>query len=220
MRDAPITLVMDAILDVGRAAMLTRYAPNSCIAGVAIACEALWAYGYSGYPVVVSTRVANPASAAWTDEQRALGWPDPPSRPRPADGWNVDLGLPETPVVGRGGLTAGRELHMVAFVEDGAPDEGWLLDPTLDQAARPARGIHVEPSRLRIGPDEGPRWLAGEATLGWHDRDGGLVLYTVRPGVTWYRSSPNWGRRDAAVRARIVGAIVGAIDAGIGRADA
>ena len=86
----------------------------------------------------------------------------------------------------------------------------YIIDLSLDQAARPTKGLPLTAASFMVPPDRTATFLAG-AWTGWRHEDGWTITYRVRPAVTWWQSSPNWRRRDAAKRARVVGAVIRAL---------
>jgi hypothetical protein len=70
----------------------------------------------------------------------------------------------------------------------------------------------LTPGALRV-PEEHVAGFAAGRPVSWHLPEGGAISYRVRPGVTWWKMSPNWRRRDAAKRARVVGAVIRSIRA-------
>lgn len=206
----PIEAVIDALVNVGRPAMSPTWGPDSCIAAAAITIEALDAFGYRARPVAVETQVYNAIAAAWRES-----WPDGRRTGDPPEGaWSVGLGMVESgPVAPSGlrkrGLTTGREVHVVALAGT------YVIDLSIDQARRPKRGLGmVRPMAFDLGDDSGvARFLAGES-VGW-TLDGWTVIHKARPrSVTWWMDSPNWRRRDAAIRSRVVGAVIRAVREG------
>lgn len=188
--------IIDALGEVGRPAMAGVWREDSCIAATAIVLETLGAFGYGAVALPVETRCINRPLADWMRSR--VG-------PPPRDGWEVDLGLVESAALpGKGGRTEGKELHLVAFL----PDAGTLVDIALDQASRPAKGLDLGPTLFSANAERIGTFLRGEP-IGWTTEEGALLMYRLRPpDVTWWRSSPNFGRRDAAKRARVVGAVV------------
>jgi hypothetical protein len=83
-----------------------------------------------------------------------------------------------------------------------------LIDPSLDQAARPKRGLDVGPVMLRMEPGTRGALLEGKSAS-WRRGDSDLVIaYTGMPRDKAYTRSPNWGSRDRALRQQIVGAAI------------
>lgn len=99
-----------------RAAVLTRYRPDSCIESTRAIAEV---YRYFGHRLVpVATRVAFYTAEAYATNA--------------ARGWAVG-------VTGTGEITnGGWDGHLVGLVDD-----AWLVDGSADQFDRPAKGLHV-----------------------------------------------------------------------------
>lgn len=171
----------------GREVMLEEFAAASCVASCRVARELLRAYGVGARALQVEATVYNAAYATALEEG---------SDPAAAEGARaVQLGADGAKGDGR------HPLHVALVLEDG------LLDPSLDQADRPAKDIAVGPSFFPWPSDADRDAFLTGATVLWKRQDGLAVTYRVRRS-RFFEDSPNWGRRDRALVQRMVGRMV------------
>jgi hypothetical protein len=170
-----------------RAAVLTRYRPDSCIASARALLNVLAYYGITGARAVpVAAGAWN--AAAW---QAQTGNLPPGQWPRDAYAVRVD---------GQGGHPPGGwDGHLV--VTTGR----YLLDPSIDQASRPEHGLHLAPAAHEL-----PRpW---DGTAQWLTvLTGGTVLVYEPITDTGYKRSPNWSARTAVMR-QVTGTAIRALN--------
>lgn len=165
---------------------------GACIAATRVAIEVLAHYGIAAKPLSVDLLVMNAASGVAAAEGR--DWQNNVS-----GGWTVAIvRQQDVPPSKWGG-------HLVAVTADE------IIDLSLPQANRPDRGIEVTPSRLPLTGERRTGFLAGNEQMVYTDPGGITLVYRARPRDRTYTTSPNWGARDRADRARIVGEIIRAI---------
>lgn len=171
--------------------------PDSCVATVRVLYDVLKALGI---PADVYMGAAVVFNQAWDDEVQA-GRP-PMERP---DAWSVGIGLSEaeTKVVRFDHTRGQRPLHVVILTEDA------LLDPSLDQAARPKRGIDIGPAWFPLTPELRAKLLAGERLT--FAGEGAYAQEWIRPRDKGFTSHPDWGNREKAARQRLVGQVIRAV---------
>jgi hypothetical protein len=144
------------------------YKADTCYLQTRVAVEAADYFGVALRPVGASVTIYN--RPLWErldalDEGEELG-------PLRDEEWSVGMGF--------GVSGPERGTHCVAY-HDGA---GLVLDPSLDQASRPQRGIVVGPSIVRAEPE-------GETIV----TNGELVLvYHLDPGDMTRLGTPDWTR--------------------------
>lgn len=182
--------LLQAIADEARAAVLTRHKPNSCIATTRVAIETAAYFGVSLRPWAVNVR-------AFTPEGWRLAQAGVPPEDWPQHAHSIGI------IAGAGPADVG---HVAAVTTRGQVTAAgdWLIDASLDQAARPARGLG--PFTPVVAPLPAGLDLA---ETGVHqveyEIDGGPVFYTAS-GSRLYLSSPNW-RPGPAIRACVAEAI-------------
>ncbi len=176
---------VSAFMDAACVTLPLFYRPDCCIAATAIACDVLGGWLHMKLrPLAVQIEIANPAIVAqgrWpADQEEYRRWQTE------YGAWWVSLGDPAAEGPGWSG-------HLVAVVYGTA-----VIDLSLPQASRPAKGI-VLPAVLF---EAGPGFLEGQARdLGVN---GSLLVYRARPDDRSYASAPDWQdarRRAPAVRA-------------------
>jgi hypothetical protein len=169
--------IVSALLD-GRQEMLRVFRSDSCIAATKIAIDVLAHYHILAEPLAVKVMIFNPAFV-----QRIENGADIPISGEITKQWSEEDG---SWCLGLGyGESAPNKWpgHLVAIVRD----HGWLIDLSLDQAARPKRDINVGPAAFDVASE----FLRGEAP---HIQtiNGSVLKYMAFPTDTSYDVSPNW----------------------------
>ena len=178
-----IVLLCEKVVEFGRPLILTKYPIDSCIVSARIVQETLDYFGINAIPLPVSVLVQNPRmvqhwadGAEDSDVQRAYD----------EGAWAVGLACsPFPPPLGM------CSCHLVNYIAT----EQILIDMTLDQAAKPEKGINLTPivvPSVRAFPF-------------WIERNGCLLIYEQKEIDNGWRNSPYWGCRD---RRPIVGALI------------
>jgi hypothetical protein len=170
---------------------------DSCVATVRVLYDALKALGIDADVYMGAVVVHN---QAWEDEVQAGR---PPMERR--DAWSLGIGLNDTEYsVARIDTTRGqRPLHVVILTEAA------LLDPSLDQAARPKQGIDVGPAWFPLTPELRAQLLAGQPLT--FALNGVYAREWLRPRDKSYTTHPDWGRGTQAVRSKLVGHVIRAV---------
>jgi hypothetical protein len=170
-----------ASLPAMRRALLTRLAPNSCLETSRAIELVLRRHGHPARLLVVEASLTN--AAGWAHLQR--GQPD---EDRQALGvHSVHIGHKDFPQPG------GFPGHVIVIV-----GEAIAVDGSIDQAHRPAKGIHVPGPQLFLAT---PAFLAGQETVTVGLEGGGRLQYTARPADESYRLAA--GYRKAAILAGV-----------------
>lgn len=168
--------LLQVVADAARQAVLTRFTPASCIATTRVVVGVLRYFGVAARPWAVSTHLFNPA--AWELREQGI-----PAAEWPPDAWSIGI---------RGDL-AGQVGHLVAVTS------GWrMVDASLDQAARPDKGLPPIPP-----------FVAGlPAGMDLARTDRGLVyqvgttrLVYMASGSRDHETSPQWRKDNPGVRA-------------------
>jgi len=169
-----------------RQAILAEFRHDSCIASTRATLLVLHYFGHIAYPQAVKVQAFNAKAWAMRDELKGL-----PIEQWPPGAWSVGI-------AGRAGSSRpGRwDGHLVAV------SGRWLLDPSLDQLARPAKGIWVEAGAFRMPEHWGAGWPEDEAGL-VTQHDGSVILYEPLADTSW-RQSPNWSAKLPAIK-RVTG---------------
>jgi len=111
--------------------------------------------------------------------------------------------------------TPGRRFPGHVILETRNPDR--LIDPTLDQAARPERGMPLEPAALEVPRDQLKRFGRGDGVAAFEDEDSGvLTVYGVVPGLD-FRRGADWHDAETReltgpLRGRLVAQVRGRLD--------
>jgi hypothetical protein len=180
-----------------RAGVLERFRPDTCILTVRALLDVCSYFGVPARALAARVQVYNAAMAAVV---RAHGL-EPPrdvlDRALAAGAWSVAVGYPPQPPA----PPAPWYGHLVAVVGDDL-----LVDPSLDQASRPQKGIAV-PVPVLFRAD--PGGLSGRRATPLVGPDGTLVLYDALPDERGHRRTPDW--TDEVRRRRIVGDAVRAL---------
>jgi hypothetical protein len=164
--------------------------PSACIAGTAALVDLLRAAGHRVEPQPVTVAAFNrPALDLVAQDRLRDAYPDEWD----AEGaWSIGLGFGMDPEPGRW------PGHLVAVV-----DRRWLLDPTLGQGDRTARGLPVPPT-LALPVTE--RWLRYREPVRVATQGGAWLWYEAVRDNPGYRASPDWTderRRLARVAAAL-----------------
>jgi hypothetical protein len=182
-----------AIAAAVRAAVLGEFRRDSCIASARVAIGVCRYWGIPARPLAV--RVAAYTRIAWDQRDVLDGLP---AELWPEGAWAV-------------GIAGGRHRqgrwngHLVALAE--VPPGTWLLDPSLDQLARPGRGLAVAAAAFAL-----PQGWDGDPAFehAWEAPDGGpVIIYGPLDDDGW-RDSPNWAKQDQIIR-RVTGAAIRAL---------
>lgn len=153
--------------------------PAACIAGTAALMDLLSARGHHVEPQPVTVAIFNRPAYALVGQRRLR--PEYADEWDAAGAWSVGLGYGGDPQPGRW------PGHLVAIV-----DRHWLLDPTLGQADRTARGLIV-PATLAVPVTE--RWQRRRERLHVRTRTGAVLTYEAVRGDPGYHASPDWTDR-------------------------
>lgn len=178
------------ITAVCRVETLRFRSPDSCIASVRVLTDVLSYFGHSSEPLACTTVVFN--AAGWEQLQQGI----------PHEQWSPEAH--SVGVEGTGNLRSHDpnrwDGHLVALVDDGR----WLVDPSLDQFARPQRDINVMPAVL-----DATDWADRSRMHYWGRPDGTVVGYQVMAHAGPWRQSPDWrGRKNEAAFRASVGAAI------------
>lgn len=186
--------VLDALVDNIPALLAAGgYGPDSCVRATRTACLALNEVGLKGSPLAVGfggyspryvAALRNGEVDAHAPLKDASG--DVLDRLAAEGAWSVLIGHPSTPR--HPGRWPG---HLVTLVE-----RRWLVDVTLHQASRPAKGMVFEPHYLRVTPG----FMAGAAAT-FSSREAIGVYQRIENNT--YLVSPDWAgvsRDDPMVR--------------------
>ena len=177
-----------AIVTAVREAVLGEYRQDSCIAATRVTIEVCRYFGIAARPEPV--RVSAWTPAAWANREALAGVP---LGQWPPDAWAV-------------GITGGEHKpgrwngHLVAVAGE------WLLDASLDQLSRPARGLTLRAAAFTL-PDG---WDRTEPdTMHIAESSGAVILYAPLGDDAW-RRSPNWANGGQGIR-RVAGAAIRAL---------
>ena len=161
------------LITVARGEILRTYSRDSCIASTRILIELLEAQRAPARALVVRCAVLNRAA----HEMMRRGTPEPGSEEwLAAGGWGLGIGYPGEQLPGR---WVG---HLVAILE-----ERVLVDLSLDQANRPARGIELAPLIAQVDA----KFLRGRRPI-MGDFGETFVRYEADPNNRSYEVSRDW----------------------------
>lgn len=183
----PLASVAQALAEVARPIILDSFSADSCIVSTRTAVEVIAAYGFAAEAVQVTAVVMNRAATLAVDRwgfERASQFMSRYSVEERGGPWVVGVGF----AVGddRPQRWPG---HLIAAAGD---DDPWLVDLSLDQAARPHK-------RLPVGP------VAAQVPTIWGDGvelslpDGAVVQYRHAAHSADHTASPNWDLDGPAV---------------------
>jgi hypothetical protein len=192
-RDSPARPSLDEVAQAARAAVLESFRPDSCIATTRVTIDVLAYFGYTGQPLAVKTAVFN--QHAW----RLLHAGVPVSE-WPPEAHSIGIG-------GAGQHRPGRwDGHLVAVTTT------HMIDGSLDQMSRPARGIILPgPGVFEIPAG---RRGASPGTLTFRRGDGTVIMYEPIPDDLW-RRSVNWSAKTPDIR-RAIGTAIRTLQANLG----
>lgn len=177
----PLEVLLYFLGHEGRDEILRHYRRDSCLASTRIGIEFLRHFGYTARPLAVRVEIAN----AEMLRCQAEGIPDDQALEQGA--WVV--GIDGSDVIEGSGWDG----HLVFTVE------GYVMDLSLDQASRPAKGIELSPLLAEIPP----HWP--QKPMGWM-MNGSLVAYQEFGRTSRFRQTNDWRRESAW--APIVGKLV------------
>jgi len=177
---------LNLIVRHARPMILQSFRPESCIVSTAIACDVLSFLDVPVIPMVVQVGIYNPKlteriKASWMpDEATAIKW-------RNEDGcYGVSLGFvdtppnPENPKPWPG--------HLVAI------SPTFLMDLSIDQAARQQHSIFLEPFWVPWSEETTfQRFITGKDCVLSMD-NGTSLVYTARPTDRSFMKSPDWNQ--------------------------
>lgn len=181
--------ILTTLAHFGRTRILQHFSTDSCILSTRIAIDVLGYYGVRARPLSVRGYLFNEAycaavKAGTIDEQNPSTWPE--------EVWAIGIGQRVSPT---------KLGHVVAHIQDG---DGLILDMSLDQANRPAKGIELSPGVFGVDED----WLLGKKHT-FYTVGTCLLMYEALPNdAKWWVTSPNWGRRDAPLRSALISEII------------
>lgn len=179
--DRPVALgeVLDGLCGPGRALLLKKFKVNSCIASTNVARQVLRRFNYPSYPVPIKVAAFNAKGA----EFARSGHPEW-ARTGKDGAWGVGIGYGH-------GDGDGWDGHLALVVDD-----SYFLDLTIDQASRPARGIHLHSLYTEMDEQSIEILTAGGTGkyVVFDLSEGGVILYMGDPDNVEYRQSPDWTR--------------------------
>ena len=169
----PLTVIQHLVA-LARPIILTQYDPDSCIGSTRIGIDVLAHFGIEAHPEPTRAFVAN--KHLLRRLQREGGKFTPPFR---GNEWSVGVGWPPTTPPKKPGYNG----HLVIIVPYNGREV--LIDLTLDQAYRPAKGIHAKPFVATMPED----WRTNHQ---YFDHGSWGVGYMPHTPPIDYRVSPNW----------------------------
>jgi hypothetical protein len=179
--------VLDALVGVARPIILSEFRKDSCIASTRVAIDALAYFGVKAEPLPVIATIFNAEAAAilnggGTLEELAAAQQEK-ELDEPGGPWSLAIGTGHS----RNNDRPIWEGHLVAAI----PDEQVFIDLSIDQAARPTKGMNFEPYWTRVEDDH---WWNGEETLHQLTHENGMVLIMDRRAADpeGFKASNNW----------------------------
>lgn len=161
--------VLRAYVEAARETLPNHLRPDSCLNGTRVCIEALKHHGVEATPVVVDMIVANAVADRMFEQHD--GWP---TADEDVQRW-MDQGAWVLQVDGKGiDGVPGWPHHLVARVGD------YLVDSSLAQASRPAKGIELP---WVCAFPRGP-FLDSQDTITYDAPDGVKIGFKSRPDVT------------------------------------
>lgn len=162
-----------------RTEILAEYADDTCIAAVRATLDLLKALRVDAYALPVICMVANRALFEYAD--RTGSYPEIGSPDYPKGGYGVGVGF-GTQEEKAEGHWAG---HLVAIAE-----RRWLLDYSIDQAARSGAGTVIGPVVVPVTE----AWLRGSPRLLSYQKGNTRLHYARKlgPDAEGYRASSHW----------------------------
>jgi hypothetical protein len=187
------------LADHARPILLQYFTPDCCIESTALALDFLRARGIACRELSVQVMIFN--KPGWRLYQSGSHVNDSPTDKALWDtmgGWSIGIGFPH-------GAPKPNKFqgHLVALIEG-----GWLLDLSIEQASRPARGMAITAPLL--APCEVSALAAG---LQVYDRSDGTVLVYGISDTIWrnvYKGARPW--REKKQRREILAAVEAACD--------
>jgi hypothetical protein len=175
--------VVDVLIDYGWRRMLQQMRLDCCIASTNVAIRVLRHFGIPAYPLPVKVLVFNPqyvklieaGNIPWaTPGIDIVKWCDEHSA------WSIGLGSGlATPERGRW------DGHLIAIV----PTLKRFIDMSIEQAARPHKGIFIEGQLVGQYPAQFP---LHEKTIQFEATNGALMIYEATPERTEYTQAKDW----------------------------
>lgn len=205
--------LVEALAEVARPIIRDHYPDvGACIEATKIGVAVLADVGVPAAPITVQTVAYNPAAAQLLRTnpdglQAAMAAADPGDLAGP---WLVGVGM-------RGQRPVAQDRwpgHLVI----GVRRHGLVVDLTVDQASRPARGMTLGPAVFAVPPDD--LWWSGGVTHGFQAGDTGqcVLAVTAHPADMSYRVTPGWRwptgahrATGAACTARVLAAVKAAL---------
>lgn len=174
----PTAASLRTLVTLVRAEVLTTHRLDSCIASTRAFIDACALLGWKARPFPVVLEAYNAKLVALLDEWEAVGSsPEPPQGT--LDAWAAAGGY--VVIIGKT-CEPGFAGHVVAVVEG-----RFLVDPSVDQASRPGKALHL------TDPVVAPYQREGVLAL---KREDGIVLrYHPAPDNQRYLTSPDWTKR-------------------------
>jgi len=163
-----------------RQAVLTQFRQDSCIASARVTLLVCHYFGIVAKPQAVKVCAYTPL--AWEQRARLASLP---AEQWPSGAWAV-------------GITGGEHRpgrwngHLVALAGR------WLIDPSLDQLARPHLGLLVAASAWQM-PEHWSGQVAEDEQGQITQPDGSVITYDALADTTW-RQSPNWSAKAPGIR--------------------
>lgn len=180
--------ILKLINTVCRTETLRQFSVTSCVASTRVLTDVLQYFGHSSEPLPVTVVAMNEGAL----EQLHQGVP---VEDWPQDAWSVG-------VVGTGVSENKRwDGHLVAIV-----DGKWLVDPSLDQASRPQRGLKLDPCVL-----DATSWTDKAQRATWRSENGIVLVYQQMTNPGNWRSSPDWALTKPATRRSVRDAVARSI---------
>jgi hypothetical protein len=177
--------ILDSLCTHIREEMLSRFRSDCCIGSVRAAIEILRYFGIAAKPLPVEVFIGNQALVDRVEVEGRLPTGEGEiERWYAEDGsWTVGLGFPIPGAPHHVG-------HLAATFEDGG--ESFLVDPSIGQATRPHRNIHLPGAWWAPIPDYS-KFLQRESKVIF--QGGGLALYTAQVDNVVWKISPDWIQR-------------------------
>jgi hypothetical protein len=170
----PEGVALHNVVAVVRNHVLESFREDSCIASTRVLIDVLDYFGVVARPVPMRVLAFNAeAYPLFTGGVGVADWPD--------SAWSVGIAASGKHKPGRW------DGHLVAFTST------HLLDASLDQMSRPARGIKLTGGAFRLPSEH------DSAVLQWQRTDGVVLIYE-RIEDNYWRRSGNWSRRTRAIR--------------------
>jgi hypothetical protein len=181
-----------------RREMARYYGPDSCIAATRLVHEYLEPLGWDGDGIQVEAAVFNRHFLKYfmekrVDTQKAFDRRASSILRDHPDAWTVGVGFADPP--------KHEGLHVVYLGYKG--DDILFADLSIDQAARPNHDMPIVPVCAFLDSDECRGFLLKAAPVVIENNGGAVIRYEFRGGDKW-KSSGNWGARDAGLRADII----------------